>query len=280
MRRLRQCLLLLPALLALGCTPMFFQPLGSHVRTPADINLAYEDVHFSASDGVKLHGWFLPARGKARATVLFLHGNAENISTHIGSVYWLPQEGFNVFLPDYRGYGRSQGVPTLEGLHADVDGSVRYLLDRPDLDPDRLIVFGQSLGGAIAVHYVAHTAHRRHIRGLVVDSAFASYRDIVREKLASFWLTWPLAWPLARTVEDAYSPVRSIAQVSPIPLLIIHGERDPIVPPGHARRLYEAADSPKALWLVPEAGHIQTFGSLGQRRRFVAFLEAILPASR
>lgn len=280
MRRVLCALLLIVAPLAAGCTHMFFQPLGPHVRTPADIDLVYEDVHVTTSDGVQLHGWFLPAHGSAKATILFLHGNAENISTHIGSVYWLPQEGFNVFLPDYRGYGRSEGRASLPGLQEDVDSWVRYLITRSDLDRDRLIVFGQSLGGAVAAHYVAESRHRRHIRGLVVDSAFASYRDIVREKLASFWPTWPLAWPLSRTVQDTYSPIRSIAQVSPIPLLIMHGEQDTIIPAEHARRLYHAARSPKALWLIPGAGHIQTFRSKEQRERFVAFLKETLAPSR
>lgn len=280
MRHALRLLLLLMAPLATGCTQFFFQPLAPHVRTPADIDLAYEDVHFATSDGVQLHGWFLPAHGPAKATILFLHGNAENISTHIGSVYWLPKKGFNVFLPDYRGYGRSEGRASLPGLQEDVESSVRYLMTRPDLDPERLIVFGQSLGGAVAAHYVADSPHRRHIRGLVVDSAFASYRDIAREKLASFWPTWPLAWPLSRTVEDTYSPIRSIARVSPIPLLIIHGEQDPIIPAEHARRLYQAARSPKALWIVPGAGHIQTFRSREQRERFVAFLQEVLAPRR
>ncbi|MFL6647184.1 MAG: alpha/beta hydrolase, partial [Sulfurifustaceae bacterium] len=96
-----------------GCTGVFFQPYRTLVRTPDDIGLAYEDVRFKTADGVVLHGWFLPANATACATVLFLHGNAENISTHIGSVYWMPRYGFNVFLPDYRGYGASSGTPSL-----------------------------------------------------------------------------------------------------------------------------------------------------------------------
>lgn len=254
-----------------GCTGVFFQPQATIVRTPDELGLAYEDVYFRTADGLVLNGWFLPARGRAHGTLLFLHGNAENISTHIGSVYWLPQQGFNVFLPDYRGYGRSQGKPTLPGLQEDIDSSVRYLIGRSDVDPRQLVVFGQSLGGALAVHYAAHSGYREHIRSLVIDSAFASYRDIAREKLAGLWLG-----PLAITVQDEYSPIRSIATISPIPVLIIHCENDVIIPVAHARRLYEAAKPPKDLWIIPNCGHIQALRAQAVRERFAAYLNSRL----
>jgi len=267
-------LVVLLAVCAGGCTAVFFQPMVAHLHTPEELGLAYEDVYFKTADGLTLHGWFLPAHGEARATVLFLHGNAENISTHIASVYWLPAQGFNVFLPDYRGYGRSQGTPTLAGLEEDIDSSMRYLLGRRGVDNRRLIVFGQSLGGALATYYVAHTSYREHIRALVSDSAFASFRDIAREKLGGFWLSWPLSRPLSYTVDDDYSPIRSIAAVSPIPVLIMHGDKDYIVPPEHAHKLYEAAKPPKDLWIVANSGHIEALRQQAARERFVQYLRA------
>ena len=98
-----------------ACTNVFFQPQQIQYLTPDKIGLAYEDVYFSSSGGLKLHGWLLPATGKAQGTILFLHGNAENITTHIASVYWLPAQHYNVFLPDYRGYGLSEGESELKG---------------------------------------------------------------------------------------------------------------------------------------------------------------------
>jgi fermentation-respiration switch protein FrsA (DUF1100 family) len=263
----------------LGCSGVFFQPDRGHVQTPENLGLVYEDVHFQAGDGTPLHAWFLPAVGKAQGTILFLHGNAENISTHIMSVRWLPAKGFNVFLLDYRGYGASGGVASLSGVQDDVDAALRTLLARKDVDPDRVVVFGQSLGGAIAIYNVAHSPYRQHIRALVVESAFASYRQITREKLDDFWLTWPLQWLLSWTVSDEYSPSAAVAGVSPIPLLIIHGDRDPIVPPPHGQRLYDLAREPKQIWVVPGAGHIQAFQSQIYRDRFVAYLTEILSES-
>jgi uncharacterized protein len=259
-----------------SCNQWFFYPQRQILLTPAALELEFEDVYFTSVDGLLLHGWFLPATQKAFGTILFLHGNAENISTHLGSVYWLPESRFNVFLLDYRGFGRSEGTPTIGGIHKDAESALQYLASREDINSEGLIVFGQSLGGTLAVHTVAHTAFRRPISAVVIESAFASYPGIAQEKLAEFWLTWPLHWLPALTVENAYEPLDAIAQVSPIPLLIIHGDDDVIVPAHHAYRLYEKARPPKKLWVVKESGHIGTFRQLHYRERFVAYLKRLL----
>jgi uncharacterized protein len=277
MRRLLFIILLLSASLA-GCNGVFFYPDRAQVLSPDQLGLKYEDVYFTAHDGTRLHAWFLPAQGRAQGTILFLHGNAQNISTHIMSVHWLPARGFSVFLPDYRGYGASQGEPTDAGVQQDVDAAMRTLLARRDVDPDRIVVFGQSLGGSIAIYNVAHSPYRNHIRGLAVESAFASYRGIAREKLADFWLTWPLQYPLSWLISDMYSPAKAVAQISPIPLLIIHGDADPIVPVADGRRLFALAREPKQLWIVPGGGHIGAFRRPGYRDRFVAWLHQVLAA--
>jgi fermentation-respiration switch protein FrsA (DUF1100 family) len=261
-----------------GCTSVFFQPMHGHVATPEVIGLAYEDVYFESADGVRLHGWFIPAPGAAAGTVFFLHGNAENISTHIGSVYWLPKQGFNVFLPDYRGYGLSQGTPTMPGVMSDIEAAFVTLLARPDVDPQRIVVFGQSLGGSLAISYVARSPQRDHIRALAVESAFSDFQGIAQEKLASFWLTWPFQWLPAFTIDNSYSPLLAIDRVAPIPLLLIYDERDIIVPPQHGRDLYERAREPKALWTVPEAGHIEAMRAPENRARFVAWMRKLLDA--
>src|SRR4051812_42769424 len=108
-----------------GCSQVFFQPNRVQVLTPAQLGLAYEEVRFGSTDGLQLHGWFLPAVGKAAGTVLFMHGNAENISTHIVSVAWMPARQFNVLIFDYRGYGASQGKPTFSSVQQDIDAAMR-----------------------------------------------------------------------------------------------------------------------------------------------------------
>lgn len=253
----RPGIVLLLCLSLAGCAGQFFHPMSRHVSLPSDRGLAYEDVRLTAADGTRLHGWFLPARAPARGTVLFLHGNAENISTHIASVAWLPARGYHVLLIDYRGFGASAGTPSVEGALQDVDAAMRWLLARRDIDQRRIVVFGQSLGAALAIHFVAHSKHRPHIRALIADSAFSSYRGIVREKLSDFWLTWPLQVPLSWTVSDAHSPVHSVARLAPVPVLFLHGDHDPIIPADHSRRLYREASEPKQLWIVPGGRHIE-----------------------
>jgi len=263
----RTVLALLAALVASGCTGAFFHPHRMLVQTPDRVGLRYESLALRAADGVKLVAWFMPAAGKPRATVLFLHGNAENISTHFMNVAWMPAEGFHVLALDYRGYGGSQGKPSLPGAQLDIDAALAALLARPDVDARRIVLFGQSLGGALAIHYGARGARRGALRAVIADGAFADYRAIASEKLAASVLTWPFQWLPALVVDNDYSPLASVGAVSPLPLLLLHGEADAIVPPHHAQRLYEAARLPKELWLLPGVGHIQSVIDPSLRRR-------------
>ncbi len=261
-----------------ACTGLLFFPQRELVLTPDQVGLAYRDVWFEAADGTRLHGWFLPADPKAvrgvACTVLFLHGNAENISTHLASVRWLPEQGYNVFLFDYRGYGRSAGKPSLPGLHLDTEAALGVVFAMAEVDPDRIVVLGQSLGGTIAITALSQSAYRRRIRALIVEGAFSSYRGIAREKLAGSWVTWALQWPLSLTIDNQYKPMESIGRIAPVPVLIIHGLADRVVPPHHGEALYAAALEPKELWLVPGAGHIQTLFQAETQERLLGYLAA------
>lgn len=273
---LRLGLFLLIAFFLSGCTSVFFYPQRTLVRTPADINLKYEDLELRAADGVKLNAWYLPAAiPEQQGTILFLHGNAENMSTHIGSVFWLPARGYNVLLLDYRGYGRSQGSPTAAGAQFDIDAAHAYLLQRKDIDPQRIILFGQSLGGALALDYAGFSPRRNQLRGVISDSAFSSYRLISREVLSRSWVTAALKWPLSLLVGDDHNPSRGIARITPKPVLIIHGKADKIIPVHHAQKLYEAANEPKTLWLLDNVGHIESLRQPEIRERFIQFIEII-----
>jgi uncharacterized protein len=267
-------LLLVPLmLLQAGCTQLFFHPLAQRVFDPADAGIVYEEVEFEAADGTRLHGWYLPSRlTPAEGTVLFLYGNAENKSTHIASVYWLPGYGFNVFLFDYRGYGGSAGRPTLPGMHEDIEAALGYLVSRSG--PKRIIVFGQSLGGALALTAVADSRWRAHIDGVVVEAAFSGYRAIVREKMSDFWLTRPLAWPFSLTISDRYRPLEAAGKIAPIPLLFVCSTADEIVPAHHCELLYEAARRPKYLWKIDDIGHISAFVDEGRRGELSSLLRS------
>ena len=255
-----------------GCTSVFFQPDRTLFQTPGLYGLEYQPVELHAADGTELFAWFLPARGKGLASVLYLHGNGQNISTQFANVAWMPAAGFNVLALDYRGYGGSAGSPSLAGVQLDLDAAMRELLARPDVDPTRIIVFGQSLGGALAIHYLAHSRYRSSVRALVVDSAFSDYERIGREKLAAAVITWPFQWFASLAIDNRYSPEASVGLLSPIPVLFIHGDADSIVPLHHSQRLFELAGFPKELWVVPGAGHIQAIRSKELRARLTEYL--------
>lgn len=261
-----------------SCSNMLFYPSKVMVRTPADVGIRYQDIDFHSKDGTLLHGWYLPANGDAKGSILFVHGNAENISTHLRSVYWLPAKGYNVLLFDYRGYGLSGGTPSLDGAISDCEAALKTLVERVNKNgPQGLIVFGQSLGGALAIYATETSQYKDSVNAVVVESTFASYRDIAQDKFAHFILTWPLQWPLALLFPDDLSPVKVVKGLAPIPLLVIHGDADPIVPIQHGKALYDAANEPKQFWKIAGGGHISAFNSEKNRERFLAYIAKHLP---
>jgi hypothetical protein len=263
-------------LLLAACTEIVFQPMRPLLRTPDEIGLDYEDVYFESHDGTRLHGWFLSAEGAAKGTVLQLHGNAENISTHIGSVYWLPARGFNVMLLDYRGYGLSGGEPSLAGAVEDVESAVEWLLRQKQSDRRHVVVLGQSLGGALGAYAIATSGLSSQICALILDSTFGDYRDVAREKFGEIWFTWLFQYPLSWTIDDYYAPIRVISRISPTPILVIHSIQDPIIPAHHAHRMFDAAGQPKELWIVPDGLHISALSKPEIRDRLVAYLTNVL----
>ena len=269
---LRLVLLIACASLA-GCTSVFLYPdhkayfAGRPLGTPA------EDVWIGAPDGSRLHALYLPAQTAPRAAVLFLHGNAENVSSHVYAVSWLPAQGYGVLALDYRGYGRSQGEADIDAVHQDAQAALDWLADRA---PSPLVVYGQSLGGSVALRLAAQTPKRDRIAAVVAESAFSGYRRIAREKLAQAWLTWPLQWPLSFLVSDRWSAIDVVDRISPIPLLLIHGQRDTIVDASHSQRLFDAAHEPRTLWLNPEGRHIDAMRGEAGRTRLLEFLGTAL----
>jgi fermentation-respiration switch protein FrsA (DUF1100 family) len=249
----------------------FFWPDAVRYSTPAQFGLVAEDVWLKAPDGATLHAWFLPAQGTARGTVLHLHGNAANISNHLPLVAWLPGlpgGGFNVLTLDYRGFGRSTGTPSLDGVVDDAAVALAYLRTRPDVDASRLVVVGQSLGGATALRLLARDA--AGVRLGVIDSAFASYRQIAREAASTAGILAPFA-PLAARVLPGpdKDPVTALASIR-VPLIFVHGTRDAVVSHDHSTQLHAAAHAPKELWTVPDAEHVMVFGQPGPWREQLA----------
>lgn len=262
-----------------GCVSgMFYQPDRKVYDTPDRHGLKYEDVTFHSKDGTSLSGWFIPAVGKAKGTVIHFHGNAQNMTAHFGFVSWLPAKGFNLFVFDYRGYGKSAGSPNRRGVFEDSLAALDYINSRHNIDHNRLLVLGQSLGGANSIAAVAERPHGA-IRAVAIDSAFASYQSIVRDKIAAMPLLSLFCSPLSRLlIGDDFSPDAVIAKIAPTPLLIIHGTGDPVVPYSHGKRLFELAREPKQFWTIEGGEHTEAFADSGSvyRQRLVDFFTQAL----
>jgi fermentation-respiration switch protein FrsA (DUF1100 family) len=227
----------------------FFRPERGFFVTPDQLGLLYEDVIFRARDGTGLHGWFIPngiasRTGRPPVTILFMHGVAGNISHRAENAAALHANlGAHLFLFDYRGYGRSSGEPSEEGTYLDAEAAFEALCQRSDLDPRRIILFGHSLGGAVAIELAARLGEQ--VCGLVVESSFTSARDVAR-------LMLPVIPENA--LPDSYNSLARIAQIR-VPLLVTHAGEDQLLPPDMGRALFESADNPKTFFLVPGADH-------------------------
>jgi len=163
----------------------------------------------------------------------------------------------------------------VDGLHRNVKAALATVKQRLNVS-SHLIVFGQSLDASLAITSLAKSAHREMVRAIIIDSSFTRYRQLAQEKLASFWLTWALQWPLSLSINDTYQPIKEIAHLSPIPILIIHGTADQVISVHHAKQLYAAAKEPKQLWLVPNGKHIQSLERLETRQRLLDYLRKVL----
>ncbi|MDX1605666.1 MAG: alpha/beta hydrolase [Candidatus Competibacterales bacterium] len=233
--------------------------------TPAALGLDYETVEPRTADGLTLHGWFVP-HPKPRGVLLFCHGNAGNISHRLDSIRVFHELGLSVLIFDYRGYGRSEGRPSEAGTYRDAEAAWEYLTGTRGIPPGRIVVFGRSLGAAVA----AELATRVRPAALILESAFTSAPELAGELYP--WL------PARHLTRFRYATIDALARLE-APLLIIHARGDEIVPYAHARRLFEAAPEPWRL-LELRGGHNDGFlVSIGiYRSGLDAFLDAHLAA--
>ncbi|MEQ7917849.1 alpha/beta hydrolase [Xanthomonas sp. WHRI 1810A] len=258
-----------------GCSQLLFYPERGLPLTPDKAHLPYRDVTLTAADGTQLRGWFLPAKEgvSVKGTVLHLHGNGGNMAWHLGGTWWLPEQGYQVLLLDYRGYGLSQGEPSLPAIYQDIDAAFDWLNKAPEVQGKPLVVLGQSIGGALAVHYLAeHPRQRARVKALVLDGVPASYREVARYTLGTSWLTWPFKRPLSWVIPDTDSAINGMPQLAGTPMLLFQSMDDTQVPLYNGISLYQAAPPPRVLQLTRGA-HVQTFGDPTWRAVMIRYLE-------
>ncbi|MDP2878762.1 MAG: alpha/beta hydrolase [Sulfuricella sp.] len=232
-------------LFALQSSMVYYPEIGREmVATPRQAGLDYEEVRLVTADGVALQGWFVPS-AQNRGTVLFLHGNAGNISHRLDSLLMLHRLGYSTLIIDYRGYGNSGGKPSEQGTYQDAEAAWRHLTETRKIPSDTIALFGESLGGAIA----AWLAVRHKPAALVIASGFTSVPDLA----AKFYPFLPVRW-LSRFDYDTRSYLRAVEA----PVFIAHSPEDEIIPYQHGRALYDAAKEPKQ-FLELGGGHNEGF---------------------
>lgn len=232
-------------------------------ETPAFRKLPFEDVHVTTADGLRLYGWFIPASGSA--TVMLVHGYKDSRSSMLGVAEILHHHGYQVLVASLRGHDMNDGETVSFGLRErkDLDAFQQYLRARPGVDPQRIGLFGASMGGTISIGFAAANSE---IRALVSDCAFSSVADTVGTSVRFFtglpefpfapaivfWTEWELGGSM-----DDLDAKKWITQIAPRPVLLLQGGADQVVSPESGARLFEAAGEPKELWFDAEVGHAE-----------------------
>ncbi len=260
-----------------GCSSVFYQPDRYQHYPPEKFGYAHEEFFLTTADNVKLLAWFFPATAKTpKGTIVQFHGNAENMSSHYLSLKWITERGYNLFAFDYRGYGRSEGEPSQRGTYLDAITALAKAYELNRKTPGaRFVVYGQSLGGVIAMRALADFSKERSVQYLVLDSTFLSYKRVARRVLSGNPFTWlfsPLAYVLISDEYGAEDALRS----NRIPLLVIHDTKDEAVSFANGEEIFELASQPKTFWRLEHGGHVQVFreDAPENRAHFVQLLDA------
>ncbi|MCH8312520.1 MAG: alpha/beta hydrolase [Nitrospinae bacterium] len=252
-------LLLLYAVFLVACEDkIIYHPhkYPQGIWNPSSFNVKVEDVFFQAKDGTKLHGWYIPS-ANAQATLLWFHGNAGNLTHRLENIQQLQPLALNIFIFDYRGYGKSEGKPSEAGIYQDSQAAYDYLIREKNVVPlENLFLFGRSLGGICAVE----VASSNPAAGLILESVFTSARDMAGQ-------VFPLL-PIGWAIRSKFSAVEKVPYLK-LPKLFLHGTKDEIVPYKLGRKLYSAAAEPKEFYDIEGAGHNDTY-SVGGREYFSA----------
>jgi fermentation-respiration switch protein FrsA (DUF1100 family) len=208
--------------------------------TPSQLSLEYEDIKFETEDGITLSGWYL-VPPKAHHAMLYCHGNAGDIRDWVHAAPPFIEAGCALFIFDYRGYGRSQGKPSEEGLYRDGEAAWEWLQKRAEKEGLPASILGKSLGSAVAIH----AAIKNPPTSLILDSAFTSMREVVAANAP---------WIPGAAIPPLYESIERVPALT-CPVLVIHGGRDTLVPLAHGHRIYDRLLAPKRLMVIEEAGH-------------------------
>ena len=228
-----------------------YHPSKDVYETPDEAGLKYEDIYLATKDSVTINAWFIPAKVGTDNTILCCHGNAGNISHRIETIKIFHNMGLNVFIFDYSGFGKSEGKPSEKGTYEDALASWNYLINNKKINPDNIIIFGRSLGGAIA----ANLASKVKPAGLIIESTFTSVADIAKKMFPLF--------PVSLLVRNKYLSKNIISEIN-CPILVIHSQGDELIPYSHGVELYHRITSQKQ-FLEITGGHNEGYMISGKK---------------
>lgn len=261
---LQICWFLSLPFVVMGCSGLFLYP-DRHDYFPKikDYVVVEEGFIPGADKDVQLHYWLIPAQSKKvlnkkpKGLIVQVHGNAQNLTSHVQGLGWITEAGYSLLIFDYRGYGRSTGKPSLDGAYKDVETFLDYIPAHLNPAGLPLIFYGQSLGGTLLLKAVSSHPGRWKPAMIVIESSFYSFTQIGREKMALSWITWPFQWMSYLVLSNRHGLVHEeLATISPVPVWLFYSENDPIVPSHNGDRIYKELAEPKKLIKYPERGHI------------------------
>jgi len=245
---------------------LFFYPDKKTYMEKARLPFDVKDVFFKSKDGTKLHAWLCKAKaGKVKGAVFHCHGNAQNLTSHIRLLTWLLPEGYHVFAWDYRGYGKSEGLPSKDGIAEDTRAAVKAFLDLPEIKDKGIpiIVLGQSLGAAYGSWIAAECPDA--FDAVILEAPFTSHRDIAINVLARNPLTKPMSQSLGgQILKSGLDPIVSVAKIK-VPLLVIHGKKDNVIPEAIGLKVHKAGNDPKELF--SHGGKHLSYGTEAEKLR-------------
>ncbi|MFN3696943.1 MAG: alpha/beta hydrolase [Pseudobdellovibrio sp.] len=278
-------ILILSLLWLTSCSSLLYYPTPDYYYPPHRFGLKPQEFWITLNNQKKIFSWYFKTTNpivdkktkseKSKGLIVFLHGNGENISSHYLQLSWILDDGYDLFIFDYPGYGLSEGEANTDTVVSASSEALTWAYQFNENKP--IIIYGQSMGGITALKALENCQDQIKIAALILDGTFYSYQKIAREKLSEHWLTWilqPFAYIL---LSDDYAP-QNYEHLNGIPKLVIVGLRDTLVPPHWGQELYNKLPDPKTIWEQPYAKHTETFWTEDKmyRIKFLNYLDQVL----
>jgi fermentation-respiration switch protein FrsA (DUF1100 family) len=265
-------LMVIFSLLVSSCETVFYAPGPYYYYPPENFGYDPQHVFFPSLDGTKLSGWIFPSKITAEKDLIILqfHGNGENMTSHYLSLAWTTKKGFELITFDYRGYGKSEGELGHKGVIEDAISAYNFAKKRALAANKKLVLFAQSLGATILLKAIENFDDTGVIHSVFIDGGFIHHTAIANDLLSRFWLTWPFQWLPYLVVSNSYSPNRFYEYFpQDVPLIVIHGEKDQVVPIRFGKEIYALAKPPKRWILARNMHHIESMHHPEYRELFL-----------